>query len=45
MRLFANITDKRIKEVERLLNYRPIRKFNYQNPIEVLKNKCVALMG
>ncbi len=40
-----NITDKRIKEVERLLNYRPIRKFNYQNPIEVLKNKSVALMG
>ncbi|QJP33935.1 IS30 family transposase [Nonlabens sp. Ci31] len=39
------VTDKRIKEVERLLNYRPIRKFNYNNPIEVLKNKSVALMG
>lgn len=39
------ITDKRIKEVERLLNYRPIRKFNYNNPIEVLNNKLVALMG
>jgi IS30 family transposase len=36
---------KRIKEVERLLNYRPIRKFNYDNPIETLKNKCFALMG
>ena len=24
---------------------RPIRKFNYNNPIEVLNNKCVALMG
>jgi len=34
------ISTKRIKEVERLLNYRPIRKFNYNNPIEVLKNKC-----
>ena len=33
------------KEVEKLLNYRPIRKFNYNNPIEVLNNKCVALMG
>lgn len=32
------ITDDRIKEVERLLNYRPIRKFNYKNPIEQLKN-------
>lgn len=39
------ITDKRIKEVEKLLNYRPIRKFNYNNPIEVLNNKVVALMG
>jgi len=39
------VTDKRIKEVERLLNYRPIRKFNYNNPIEVLKDKCFALMG
>jgi IS30 family transposase len=39
------VTDKRIKEVERLLNYRPIRKFNYHNPIETLKNKGFALMG
>ena len=39
------IPDKRIKEVERLLNYRPIRKFNYNNPIEVLQRKCFALMG
>ena len=39
------VPDERIKEVERLLNYRPIRKFNYHNPIEVLKNKCFALMG
>jgi IS30 family transposase len=31
------ITNDRIKEVERLLNYRPIRKFNYNNPIEKLK--------
>lgn len=50
-RFFPKKTDlrevsiKRIKEVERLLNYRPIRKFNYNNPIEVLNNKCVALMG
>jgi IS30 family transposase len=39
------VSDHRIKEVERLLNYRPIRKFNYDNPIEVLKSRCVALMG
>lgn len=40
-----NISQERIKEVERLLNYRPIRKFNYKNPIEVLQEKCFALMG
>jgi IS30 family transposase len=40
-----NITAKRIKEVEKLINYRPIRKFNYNNPIETLKNKTVALIG
>ena len=39
------ITEKRIKEVEKLINYRPIRKFNYDNPIEILKNRTVALMG
>ena len=39
------VSNKRIKEVERLLNYKPIRKFNYNNPIEVLNNKVVALMG
>jgi len=40
-----NISKNRIKEVEKLLNYRPIRKFNYNNPIEVLTKKCFALMG
>ncbi len=51
-RFFPKKTDlrkvsiKRIKEVEKFIkNYRPIRKFNYNNPIEVLNNKCVALMG
>jgi IS30 family transposase len=39
------ISNQRVKEVERLLNFRPIRKFNYNNPIEEFKNKCVALMG
>ncbi len=34
-----------INEVERLLNYRPIKKFNYNNSFEKLKNKGVALMG
>ena len=40
-----NISDKRIKEVELLINNRPIRKFNYLSPIETLNNKFVALMS
>lgn len=39
------VSHQRIKQVERLINYRPIRKFNYSNPIETLKNKTVALIG
>lgn len=39
----GEVSVRRIKEVERSLNYRPIRKFNYNNPIEVLNNKCVEL--
>ena len=39
------VSNKRIKEVEKWINYRPIRKFNYNNPIETLKNKTVALIG
>jgi IS30 family transposase len=39
------VSNERIKEVENSLNYRPIRKFNYLNPIEKLKTQCVALMG
>lgn len=32
------------KVLDRLLNYRPVRKFNYNNPIEVLNNMIVALI-
>ena len=39
------VSHTRVKEVEKLINYRPIRKFNYNNPIETLKNKTVALIG
>lgn len=38
------VSDNRIKEVEKLLNSRPVRKFNYKTPIEVLMKKCVALI-
>lgn len=39
------ITVQRIKEVEKLINQRPIRKFNYISPLQMLKNRCVAFMG
>lgn len=39
------VSENRIKEVEKLLNYRPTRKFNYLDPVEVLMNKCVTLIG
>ena len=41
----GNISNSRVKEVEKPINYRPIRKFNYNNPIETLINKTVALIG
>jgi IS30 family transposase len=39
------INQERIREIERSINNRPIRKFGYLSPIEVLKNRCVAFMG
>lgn len=39
------ISEARIKEVEKLINNRPIRKFNYLSPLEKLKSRCVAFMG
>ena len=38
------INTNRIKQVEYFLNNRPIRKFNYLSPIQVLKNRCVAFI-
>lgn len=39
------INCERIREIERSINNRPIRKFGYLSPIEVLKNRCVAFMS
>lgn len=38
------LTDHRLKEVERLLSHKPSRKFKYNNPIEELKNRHVTFM-
>ena len=36
---------ERIKTVEQYLNFRPVRKFDYLNPIQqTLKHRCVALV-
>lgn len=40
-----NIHITRIKEVEILINNRPVRKFNYLSPLQMLKKRCVAFMG
>mgnify|MGYP001101293334 FL=1 len=40
-----DVPEQRIKTVERHLNNRPIRKFNYLSPIqETLKHRAVALV-
>jgi IS30 family transposase len=39
------VSETRIKEVERLINNRPIRKFNYISPLQMLRNRCVAFMS
>ena len=39
------ISDNYIKKIERSINNRPVRKFGYLSPIEVLKNRCVAFLG
>lgn len=39
------VSHQRIKTVEQYLNFRPIRKFDYLNPIQQsLKHRCVALI-
>jgi IS30 family transposase len=39
------ISAERIKTVEQYLNFRPVRKFDYLNPIQqTLKHRCVALI-
>ena len=39
------VSSQRIKTVEQYLNFRPIRKFDYLNPIQqTLKHRCVALI-
>lgn len=39
------ICDEQIKIIENSINNRPVRKFGYLSPIEVLKNRCVAFMS
>ena len=43
---FNNVTNSDIKKVEKIINNRPVRKFNYQTPNEVYLLKAkVALIA
>lgn len=37
------VTDRRVKQVEQFLNDRPVRKFNYQTPNQVLQGKIALI--
>ena len=37
------ISEQQIKEVEQKLNNRPVRKFNYQTPNQVLQQKIALI--
>ena len=37
------VTDQRVKQVEQLLNDRPVRKFNYKTPKQVLQEKIALI--
>ena len=40
-----DVSHQRVREVERMINQRPVRKFNYLSPVQKLKTKCVALIS
>ena len=37
------VTDRQVKQVEQFLNDRPVRKFNYQTPNQVLQGKIALI--
>jgi IS30 family transposase len=39
MHWVSAVTDQQVKNVEQFLNDRPVRKFNYQTPNQVLEGK------
>jgi IS30 family transposase len=41
--LNSAITHQQVKEVEQKLNNRPVRKFNYQTPNQVLQGKIALI--
>jgi IS30 family transposase len=43
---FTTISSAHVKKVEKMINERPVRKFNYKTPNDVfLQKRRVALMG
>jgi len=39
----SKVTDQSVKQVEKLLNERPVRKFNYKTPNQVLQEKIALI--
>ena len=39
----STVTDERVNKVEQLLNNRPVRKFNYLTPNQVLQQKIALI--
>jgi IS30 family transposase len=39
----STVTSEQVKRVERLLNNRPVRKFNYKTPNQVLLEKIALI--
>lgn len=45
MHWVSAVTDQQVKNVEQFLNDRPVRKFNYQTPNQVLEGKIALFLS
>ena len=45
MHWVSAVTEQQVKNVEQFLNDRPVRKFNYQTPNQVLEGKIALFLS
>ena len=45
MHWVSAVTDQQVKNVEQFLNDRPVRKFNYQTPNQVVEGKIALFLS